>query len=261
SLKFLWAPVIDRVDAPFLGRFGRRRSWMILAQLIVAAGLVGLSVRGPAHGLAAVGLLALLVAVAPSTQDIVGDAWRSEAAINSDELGLLSAAYQLGYRVALLVTDALILFVANHWGWPISYSTMAALMAVGVCGAFVAVEPERTRAVFDAKGTSPLWSARGFFDAVVGPFSEVFRVYGWAALVMLGMISLYRLPEFVMGPMANPYYHDLGLSKDAVAAVRGSIGLISALLGIAAGGFCAVRFGYFRTLIAGAVVQSLVIVA
>src|SRR5262249_28652019 len=82
---------------------------------------------------------------------------------------------------------------------------------------------------------------------------------GWIALLMLAMISFYRLPEFMMGPMANPYYKDLGLSKDAVGAVRASIGLVASLVGIAAGGFSALRFGYFKTLIAGLIIQSLVI--
>jgi PAT family beta-lactamase induction signal transducer AmpG len=160
----------------------------------------------------------------------------------------------------LLITEALILIAANHWGWPISYSAMAALMAVGLCASLVAVEPARTRKVFEAKGErEPLLSVRGFFDAVIGPFGEFVRVYGWLALLMLAMISFYRLPEFMMGPMANPFYHDLGLSKDAVGAVRGSVGLVSSLLGIGAGGFSALRFGYMRTLIVGVIVQSLVI--
>jgi PAT family beta-lactamase induction signal transducer AmpG len=260
SLKFLWAPLIDRLDAPVFGRLGRRRGWMIVSQLLVAVGLLGLSVMGLKAGLAVLGTLALIVAFASSTQDIVVDAWRIEAADDSDELGLLSAAYQLGYRFALLITEALILIVANHWGWPISYAAMAALMAIGLCASMVAVEPVRARKVFEAKAeTAPLSSVRGLVDAVIGPFSEFFRVYGWLALLMLAMISFYRLPEFVMGPMANPYYHDLGLSKDAVGVIRASIGLVAVLLGIAAGGFSALRFGYLRTLIIGVILQSLVI--
>jgi PAT family beta-lactamase induction signal transducer AmpG len=199
------------------------------------------------------------VAFASSTQDIVVDAWRIEVASDSDELGLLSAAYQLGYRAAVVVTDALILIIANHLGWSMSYSVMAVLMAVGIAATLVAIEPHRAIARDAAAVTSPLRRVRGAADAVVGPFAEFFRVYGWLALLMLAMISLYRLPEFVMGPMANPFYHDLGLSKDAVGAVRGSIGLIASLLGIAAGGFSAVRFGYFRTLIVGLILQSVVI--
>jgi len=260
SLKFLWAPVIDRVDAPVFGRLGRRRGWMIVSQLLVAAGLLGLSAIGLSLGLATLGVLALVVAFSSSTQDIVVDAWRIEAASNSDELGLLSAAYQLGYRGALLVTDALILIAANHWGWPLSYTAMAVLMGVGLTASLVAMEPARAQAVMAAKSdAAPLWTLRGFTDAVVGPFAEFFRVYGWLALLMLAMISLYRLPEFMMGPMANPFYHDLGLSKDAVGAVRGSIGLVSSLAGIAAGGFASLRIGHFRALVVGLILQSVAI--
>jgi PAT family beta-lactamase induction signal transducer AmpG len=259
SLKFLWAPIIDRTDAPGFGRFGRRRGWMIVSQLCVAAGLIGLSALGLKAGLAAVGILAVIVAFSSSTQDIVVDAWRIEAAADGDELGLLSAAYQLGYRFAIIVSDALILVAANHLGWQISYSAMAVLMAVGVAASFAALEPLRTNPLIAGKAEAPLWTPRGFFDAVIGPFREFFRVYGAVALLMLAMISFYRLPEFMMGPMANPYYHDLGLSKDAVGAVRASIGLVSSLLGIAAGGFSAIRFGYFKTMIAGLIIQSVTI--
>lgn len=261
SLKFLWAPIVDRLDAPLFGRFGRRRSWMLLTQVLVAVGLVGISVYGPKHGLTAVGLLAVLVAFCSSTQDIVVDAWRIEAASDSDELGLLSAAYQLGYRAALLITDALILISANHLGWPLSYTMMAVLMGIGVGATVVAIEPTRVEAAGSGATAAGLRSFRGFADAVIGPFAQFFRTYGWVALLMLAMISLYRLPEFLMGPMANPYYRDLGLSKDTVGAVRASIGLVGSLLGIAAGGVSAVKIGYFRTLIVGLFLQSVVIAA
>lgn len=260
SVKFLWAPIIDRTDAPLTGRLGRRRGWLVFSQAIVAIGLLGLSLLGPDAGLTAFGALALIVAFASSTQDIVVDAWRIEASDDGDELGLLSAAYQLGYRGALLVTDALILIAASHWGWPASYTLMAVLMVVGVGASFAALEPARSAVPGQPQATAAsLWTMRGLTDAIVGPFVEFFRVYGWLALLMLAMISLYRLPEFMMGPMANPYYHDLGLTKDAVGAVRASIGLVASLAGIAAGGFSALRYGYMRTLIAGVVLQSVVI--
>jgi len=258
SLKFLWAPAVDRFDAPIFARFGRRRSWMLLTQVLVGAGLLGLSLTGPRHGLTTVGAFAVLVALASSTEDIVIDAWRIEAATDSDELGLLSAAYQLGYRAAVIVTDALILIAANHLGWNVSYGLMAVLMVVGVVATTVTFEPERIEAP-GAAGLPARHGGRGLVDAIVGPFSEFFRAHGWIALLMLAMISLYRLPEFLMGPMANPYYHDLGLSKDTVGGVRASIGLVGSLLGITAGGLSAVRLGYLRTLILGIIFQSSVV--
>src|SRR5581483_404762 len=166
----------------------------------------------------------------------------------------------LGYRFALLVTDALILLIANHFGWNLSYGVMAALMIVGIVATIIAMEPHRSPS--DARAgaaTAPLTTIRGMVDAVVSPFSEFFRAHGVLALLMLAMISFYQLPEYISGPMYNPYYHDLGLSKDVVGSVRASIGSIATVLGIAAGGFAAVRFGYLWTLIAGVIIKMVAI--
>src|SRR5581483_5266255 len=228
---------------------------MVVSQLCVAAGLTALSLVGLRAGLAVVGTFALVVAFSSSTQDIVVDAWRIEAASNGDELGLLSSAYQLGYRFAIRATEALILLIANHMGWQFSYGTMAALMAIGVVATLFAIEPKRSAAA----ATASLMTLRGLGDAIVRPFTEFFRTHGTLALLMLAMISFYQLPEYVSGPMYNPYYHDLGLSKDVVGGVRASVGTISTIIGIAAGGLAAVRFGYLPTLIAGVVIKSVVI--
>lgn len=259
SLKVFWAPLIDRLDAPIFGWLGRRRGWIMLAQIFVCFGLIGMAAIGPSGGLMALGVCALVVAFASATQDIVVDAWRIEAAENNDELGVLSAAYQFGYRIALLVTDALILISANHLGWPVSYGLMVVLMLGGVYATWKATEPAGS-AVAQAKDQeAPLWTLRGFIDAVIGPFVAFFRHYGWLALLMLAVVSLYRLPDFIMGPMANPFYHDIGFSKDVVGGVRGSVGFVFSLIGIAVGGACAARFGYMKTLIAGAVLQGLAV--
>jgi PAT family beta-lactamase induction signal transducer AmpG len=117
-----------------------------------------------------------------------------------------------------------------------------------------AFEPAKADAVMEGK--APLWTPRGFFDAVVGPFVDFFAKYKAVAFMMLLAVALYRLPDFVMGPMYNPYYHDLGLAKDTVAAVRGSVGLVAAFVGIAAGGLSAVRLGLFPTLVMGAILQG-----
>ena len=214
SLKFLWAPVMDRVDLPLFKRLGHRRGWMMFSQILVGLALCAMGGAGTKVGLGRLGALALVVAFASSTQDIVVDAWRIESADDGEEQGLLASAYQFSYRLALLATDSLILIVAAAAGWRISYGIYGACMVVGMIATWFAKEPERADAVMDQKGReAPLWTPRGFYDAVVGPFIAFFRAHGWLALVMLAAISLYRLPDFIMGPMANPYYHDIGLSN------------------------------------------------
>jgi PAT family beta-lactamase induction signal transducer AmpG len=256
-LKFLWAPLLDRVDLPLFKRLGHRRGWMMFSQIVVGLALAAMGGTGTKAGLGRLVAFALVVAFASSTQDIVVDAWRIESADDGEEQSLLASAYQFSYHLALLCTDSLILIVAAAVGWRMSYGIYGAAMAVGVIATWFAKEPERADAVMDEKKRqAPLWTPRGFFDAVVGPFIAFFRAHGWLALVMLAAISLYRLPSFIMGPMANPYYHDLGLTKQTVGAVRGSIGLIATFAGIAAGGFCSLRLGYLRALIIGGILQA-----
>ena len=262
SLKFLWAPLLDRLDVPVLGRLGRRRGWMALAQIIVGLGLVAMAINGLSHGLVQLGALALVVAFAAATQDIAIDAWRIEIARNADELGLLTSALTLGFRIALLCTDSLILVSAQHLGWPLSYTLCGVLMAIGLAACFLAGEPARADAVMARnEAEKPLWTPRGFFDAVAGPFIAFFRTYGALALLMLLAISLYRLPDFMRGPVTNKFYHDLGLSKDVIGAVRGTLGLASVFAGVALGGFLSVRFGYMKALLAGGVLQAMGIAA
>jgi MFS transporter, PAT family, beta-lactamase induction signal transducer AmpG len=262
SLKFLWAPLLDRVDLPLFRRLGHRRGWMMFSQIVVGLALCAMGGTGTKAGLARLGVFALVVAFASSTQDIVIDAWRIESADDGEEQGLLASAYQFSYRLALLATDTLILILAAAVGWRMSYGVYGAGMAIGILATWFAREPERADvAINEKERKAPLWTARGFLDAVVGPFIAFFRAHGWLALVMLAAISLYRLPDFMMGPMANPYYHDLGLSKQTVGAVRGSIGLIATFAGIAAGGFCSLKIGYMRALMIGGIIQAAAIAA
>jgi PAT family beta-lactamase induction signal transducer AmpG len=258
SLKFLWAPVIDRVLPPFVGGLGHRRSWMLVAQILVGIGLFAISAWGPQRGLATLGAFALVVAFASATQDIVIDAWRIETAVNDEELGVLTSAYQFGYRIALLATDALILISAAFIGWAVSYALCGAAMAVGVVATLLGPEPARGSAAIESRlRQMPLDSAAGLFDAILGPFIAFFRTHGWMALLMLAAITLYQLPYFVMGPMANPFYHDIGLSKVYVGEVRGTVGLVASFFGIAAAGICVVRFGVLRSLIVGGIILAI----
>lgn len=252
SVKYLWSPLLDKVHLPLLGRiFGLRRGWLILSQLIVMVALFGMSYFKPEGGLILFTALAAIVAFASATQDTVIDAWRIEVSQSHEDMAMLSSAYQLGYRGALLVTDALILIIAGSIGWAMSYTMMAALMGVGLIATFFAIEPQsrNTNSVSQAP-----WSLRRIYDAIVGPLIEFFKHHGATAVLILASISLYRLADFFMGPMANPFYTDLGISKEIVGSVRGSIGLITAIAGVAAGGISAVRFGLVKTLLIGAVI-------
>ncbi|AHZ85968.1 Anhydromuropeptide permease [Bdellovibrio bacteriovorus] len=253
SLKFVWAPLIDKMNAPIFGAWlGRRRGWMIISQILVGICLFAMAYIKPEGGLALFTLLAAIAAFASATQDIVVDAWRIEVSDASEDMALLSSSYQLGYRASLLVTDALILILAGAIGWSVSYSAMGALMAVGVIATLFAAEPKHGPA--SVPGAVSLWSARGLFDAVAGPFIAFFKQHASRAILILAAVCLYRLSDFVMGPMANPFYADLGLTKETVGAVRGSVGLIASVVGVAAAGLTAVRFGFISTLLIGAVI-------
>ena len=256
SVKFLWAPVVDRASVPLIGRLGRRRGWLLLAQGGVVLGLLAMSLLTPRGHLELFGLLALGVAIASATQDIVIDAWRIECAENSDQLAILSAAYQLGYRAALLMTDALIFLVAAQVGWASSYAAFAAMAFAAMVVVMFVGEP-RSAHVPGAGGLPPLWTLRGLYDAVLGPFLDFFRQHRQMALAVLAAISLYRLADFVMGPMANPLYADLGIAETTIGTVRGGIGLAATFLGTVAAGLAALRLGLYPTLIIGALLGPL----
>jgi MFS transporter, PAT family, beta-lactamase induction signal transducer AmpG len=250
SFKFLWAPIIDKIKFPILGKWlGLRRGWLLFSQILIMVALFGMSAISPAGGLMTFTALAALAAFASATQDIIIDAWRIEVSESSEDMALLSSAFQLGYRGALLLTDALILILAAAVGWSMSYTTMAAVMSVGLLATYFAIEPVQPKT-----SNALIWSARGLYDAILGPFINFFLEHKSKALMILAAVSLYRLADFVMGPMNNPFYTDLGITKETVGAVRGSVGLITSLLGVTAGGICAVRFGMAKTLLIGAIV-------
>src|ERR1051326_8932918 len=143
SLKFLWAPLMDRVDLPLFKRLGHRRGWMMFSQILVGLALFAMGGTGTKAGLDRLGALALVVAFASSTQDIVVDAWRIESADDGEEQGLLASTYQFSYRLALLATDSLILILAANVGWRMSYVVYGACMGIGIIATLFAREPER----------------------------------------------------------------------------------------------------------------------
>ena len=263
TVKFLWGAVVDRLRPPFLGRLGRRRGWMVATQLGVGAGLIGMSfIDSRAHlgGLIAFGLVTGVFAAA---QDTVIDAWRIESAADPDELGLLTAAYSLGFRIALIATEAWILLVANSVGWPTAYAIYGGLMSLGVLASVLAKEPSRADVVMEVgDASSRRHPLAGVADAVVGPLVAFFRAHGLtAAALMLGTITLYHLCDYLRGPMSNPYYLALGIHKPQIAYIRTTVGLAGSFAGIAIGGWSALRLGNRTTLVVGAILQPLAVAA
>ncbi|MGB5103315.1 MAG: MFS transporter [Steroidobacteraceae bacterium] len=269
SIKFFWAPVVDRLRLPVLGRLlGRRRSWMLLAQVGIATGLLNIAQLDPVGHLAMLAALALLVAFSSATQDIVIDAWRIEA-VPQPMQGVMAAAYQLGYRVAIMVGSAGALWVAADYGWMAAYTAMAAMVGVGIVTTLVIPEPEprvaaetsmQERRVIDWLERKAHWPASArelgawFVGAVVCPFVDFFTRYGTKlAVIMLAFIASYRLTDFTMGVMANPFYLDVGYTLKEIAAVAKLFGLVSSLVGVVLGGVAVARLGTVRSLAFGSI--------
>ncbi|MBM3351828.1 MAG: AmpG family muropeptide MFS transporter [Betaproteobacteria bacterium] len=267
STKVLWAPVVDRLALPLLTRrLGRRRGWMLLAQFVLAAGLLGLSAQDPARNLQAVVLLALLVAFASATQDICIDAWRIEAAPAAQQ-GAMAAAYQLGYRAGLIAAGTGALLLAGSFGWSSAYLVMAALAGVGILTTLLIPEPEHGGAnaapavearVVDfiaRRAAWPAWlrSAGAWFTgAVLCPFLDFFARNGVATgALILAFIGLFRVTDIAMGVMANPFYLELGYSLEQIGIIAKGYGIGMTILGALVGGLAVARWGTLASLVAG----------
>ncbi|MBX9931938.1 MAG: MFS transporter [Methylobacterium sp.] len=248
SLKFLWAPVIDRLDLPILTRWlGRRRAWMVLAQLVVAAGLIGMSQGEPNQSLVFIVICALVTAFASATQDIVVDGWRIDAA-PTERQGVMLGAYQLGYAIARAFAGAGALYIAQGAGWSAAYGAMAVLMLVGLVGALAA--PRQDAPVVDGERRSLADTLR---IAVVEPFGDLVRRKGGKLILILSLIMLYRLPDIISGVMAQPFYIEQGFTLTEIANVTKIYGVIIGIVGALAGGFCVLRFGMQPTLLVGGI--------
>jgi PAT family beta-lactamase induction signal transducer AmpG len=254
SFKFVWSPLVDAVSLPGLTRWlGRRRAWLFASQIGLAATLFMLSKADPSATMTIFVVIAVCVAFLSATQDIVLDAYRIEIA-PLEMQGLLAASYQYGYRVAVVVSGAGALYLAEFMSWSVSYAVMAACMAVGIATTLYCKEPENlTPPDYHFAGAWHEKVAKWFMAAVAGPFADFFRRYGLFALLMLSFIIVYRLSDYVLGILANPFYLDIGYSKSEVASIAKLYGLGVALIGIGSGGWAILKFGLAKCLIAATV--------
>lgn len=254
STKFLWAPLIDRLDLPLLtAALGRRRAWMLVAQLGVAICLWLLSTTEPSESLTVFAWACVGVAFFSATQDIVIDAYRIEA-VEERLQGAMVATYQYGYRGAVLISVAGALYLADAASWQMAYRVMAGLMLVGMVTVALIAEPP-AEVVPSRSSTATGMSRIGlwFAEAVIGPFAEFFRRNGWWALVLLLFAASFRLTDYVMGIMANPFYLELGYTKSEIASVAKVFGVVMTLIGVGAGGLAVGRFGAVAPLLPAAI--------
>ncbi|MBV9017229.1 MAG: AmpG family muropeptide MFS transporter [Alphaproteobacteria bacterium] len=259
SLKFLWSPLIDRLPIPFLtARLGRRRSWALLIQFLLALAILALGMTDPRVDPAATALAAVVVAFLSASQDIVIDAYRIEL-LRPEEQGAGAAATQWGYRFGLLASGAGALYAASYGGWSFAYALMAALMLVGMVTVWLTPEPGGVRPPEPLPGPSATARIRAWLGrAVVSPFYEMYERAGGLQLAAIAVfIVLFKFGDALAGSMSNPLYVELGFTKVEVATISKVYGVIATLVGVAAGGALVARIGVFRALLVGGGLQAL----
>lgn len=280
GFKFLWSPLVDRLPLPLLtARLGRRRAWLLLSQICISLALLGMANTDPVVNLTHTVFFALAVAIASATQDIALDAYRIEA-VEIEKQGAMAATYQAGYRIAMITAGAGALWIAaavdpseatyDFRPWQVAYTAMAALMIIGMLTTLIIREPEKhvshateereqhAREKFAGAGLSGnlLTATAWFYSAVLSPFIDFVQRYKWQALLILSLIAVYRISDVVMGVMSNPFYQEMGFSKDEVATVSKVYGVIMTIAGAALGGLLTIRIGVMRTLMLGAVLSA-----
>ena len=249
TFKFLWSPIIDQVKLPIIGRLGRRKSWLLVIQMLLTAAIFVMGQTDPVAVPAMTALLAVTVAFFSASQDIVIDAYRIEI-LEDAEQGAGAASTQIGYKFGTLLTSAGAIALSDYVGWPTIFAVLAAIMAL--CAVFTIFIPEpksSTRIVTQHKNYRE-W----IVVAVVQPFADFMTRRGW--LVILLFILFYKYGDAFGSAMASPFYHELGFSGTEIAAVTKVFGVIASMLGAVLGGLCVFRYGLFKTLLIGGIVQA-----
>jgi PAT family beta-lactamase induction signal transducer AmpG len=235
-LKFLWAPLIDRYPLPFLGR---RKGWLVTSQIILIAALISMAVIGPAS-LTLFVIAAGLVAFSGATQDIVVDAYRIEIAPVESQAAL-AATYILGYRLGLILSGAIALYLAELVGWTNAYLVMAALILLPLAAVLLSKEPAADKELH-------------IQDAFIKPFQEFFSRNGvLLALALLAFVGLFKLPDQMIGVLAGPFYLDSGFTKADIATVSKVYGVWIGIAGAFLGGICVAAFNIKPMLVIAAI--------
>ncbi len=231
TLKFLWAPFMDRIIPPF---GGRRRGWMIITQVVLLLTLASMTFVQPAIHLPAIAALCLLIAFASASQDIVLDAYRREY-LTDEELGIGSSIFVNGYRIGLLASGALALVLAEYLSWPTAYFLLGLFMLVGIVATVFAPEP-----MIETAPPSTLQ------EAFIGPFLEFCRRPGWLSILLF--ILLYKLGDSMASEMLSPFWVDLEVSKPQIAGIVKTFGFGASIVGGLLAGLVVYRWGIIPSL-------------
>ena len=241
AIKFLWAPMLDRLRLPGLtSLIGQRRSWMLLTQVIILVGLIYMSFLQPESDLIFLAYMSIIVAFASASQDVAIDAYRIEIA-ESKFQAVLGASYQLGYRISALTSGAGALYLASFYDWKLTYQIMSMFMLVGIMT--VIMIPESTKPF--EKNNNSGWLKK----TLIEPFAEFFKRNGYWSLFLLMFIAIYRVSDLIIGIAANPFYADLGFNLSEIATVTKVFGFTITIIGAFIGGLTVARFGISKLLI------------
>ena len=248
AIKFLWAPMLDRLRLPGLtSLIGQRRSWMLLTQAIILVGLIYMSFLQPESDLIFLAYMSIIVAFASASQDVAIDAYRIEIA-ESKFQAVLGASYQLGYRISALTSGAGALYLASFYDWKLTYQIMSMFMLVGIMT--VIMIPESTKPF--EKNNNSGWLKK----TLIEPFAEFFKRNGYWSLFLLMFIAIYRVSDLIIGIAANPFYADLGFNLSEIATVTKVFGFTITIIGAFIGGLTVARFGISKLLIISSILLT-----
>lgn len=248
TFKFLWSPIMDQVPLPVLTRlFGRRRSWLLLTQGLLAVAIFWMGTIDPAVDPWLTALAAVIIAFLSASQDIVIDAYRIEI-LPEAEQGQGAGATQTGYRFGLLLAGAGALALSDFYSWTFVFGVLSAAMVASMVVTLLAPEPKapprRERRDY------ALWVK----EAMIDPFAEFMGRKGW--VVILAFVLFYKFGDALGGTMANPFYNEMGFTGTEIAAVSKVWGVWMTVVGALLGGIVVARWGIFRALLVGGVLQA-----
>jgi PAT family beta-lactamase induction signal transducer AmpG len=261
TLKFIWAPLVDRLPLPLLTRWlGRRRGWLVFAQALLMLAIAALAVSNPGQALAFTALCAVAVAFASATQDIVIDAWRVEI-LEERQLAAGAAAIVFGYRIGMLVSSAGALYLATVFAWPLVYLAMAAILVIGAITVLLVGEPaakprgDAERRFAEAESwlaARPHLSGATaavmawLYASVAGPFLQFMSRKGWIGILLF--VMLFKLGDSLAGVLATSFYLNIGFTKAEIAEVGKLYGFAATMLGLFLGGWLMQAVGLYRAL-------------